>query len=382
MISVKKQLTKSLTKIKKTFSKNMKHRCCLIINITMCLIIIWIIYFLLRETRFIERFDNKDNEIPTLPRPFVNLYDDKGNKVNIICVSHPFTRNTGTNGSYEQYVKWKTKGIHFIGISSYSEFPALVTNPFDSLSNKDMDAWKKYNYMELCEAWLHCFRNPDQYITGTIPKTLISESDFTSEKHQPDPMVKKEYDFIYVCLKDNDKCEAGWQSYIRNWELAKKCLEIMCTKFKLKGLLVGRINCELPPSCHTGMVIKDFMPQNEFFQQYKKCKFVFVPNRVDASPRILTEALCYNLPCLVNYDILGGWKYVTEETGEFFHNEEDFEASLRKLLNNLGKYTPSKYYRETYGKQTTGRQLRNFLCENITDINFTKDSTEYISIGK
>ena len=109
---------------------------------------------------------------------------------------------------------------------------------------------------------------------------------------------------------------------------------------------------------------------------------MFIPNIVDASPRILTEALCYNLTCLVNYNILGGWKYVTEMTGEFFHNEEDFETSLRKLLNNLDKYTPSKYYRTHYGKNTTGVELRDFLCENITDINFTKDSTKYISIGQ
>ena len=130
------------------------------------------------------------------------------------------------------------------------------------------------------------------------------------------------------------------------------------------------------------MEIKDFMPQHEFLKQYSKCKFVFVPNIVDASPRVLTEALCYDLPCLVNYNILGGWKYVNEHTGEFFHNEENFEQSLKKLLNNLDNYTPSKYYRENYGKHTTGVELRDFLCENITDINFSKDSTKYISIGK
>ena len=45
----------------------------------------------------------KNLEIPTLPRPFVNLYNDKNEKVNVILVSHPFTRRTGTNGSYEQY---------------------------------------------------------------------------------------------------------------------------------------------------------------------------------------------------------------------------------------------------------------------------------------
>ncbi|MAF35767.1 hypothetical protein CL622_01470 [archaeon] len=338
-----------------------------------------IIYLFYKTTAVKEHFEE---EVPTLPRPFVNLYDDKGKKVNVICVSHPFTRNTGDNGSYEQYEQWKKKGIHFIGISSYSEFPGMVTNPHDSLSDPEMDAWKKYDYMKLFKAWLHCFRNPDKYIPPSMPKALISESDFTNPKFIPDPSVTKEYDFIYVCLKDNDKCKPGWQSYIRNWDLAKKCLDIMCIKYKLKGLIVGRVNCELPKSCHTLMKITDFMPQKEFLKSYNKCKFVFVPNIVDASPRVLSEGLCHGLPCIVNDNILGGWKYVTDQTGVFFHDQNDFEKQLVKLLTNLSSYNPSKYFRENYGKETTGVELKNFLCTNFANLNFTKENTQFISIGK
>jgi hypothetical protein len=70
--------------------------------------------------------------------------------------------------------------------------------------------------------------------------------------------VKKEYDFIYICLKDNDKCTDGWQSTIREWEMTKKCLDIMCKKYKLKGLLLGRIGCEVPTNCHQLMELTDF----------------------------------------------------------------------------------------------------------------------------
>ena len=46
---------------------------------------------------------------------------------------------------------------------------------------------------------------------------------------------QKEYDFLYICLSDdNNKCNKGWNYYIRNWELAKKCIHIMCLQFKLK----------------------------------------------------------------------------------------------------------------------------------------------------
>ena len=38
---------------------------------------------------------------------------------------------------------------------------------------------------------------------------------------------------------------------------------------------------------------------------YQKAKFVFLPNEADASPRVLTECLVLNIPCLVNTNILG-----------------------------------------------------------------------------
>ena len=320
--------------------------------------------------------------IPTLPRPFVNLYDDQGRKINVILVSHPFTRQTGTNGSYEQYVEGKEKGIHFLGISSYAEFPQLVSNPHDILSNKEEEAWKNHDYMGLFEGWLHCFRDPINYIKESIPKILISESDFVQE-NDTQPSQKK-FDFIYVCLKDNDQCQPGWQSYNRNWELAKKCIHIMCQRYNLKGLLVGRINCDFSSECDGHMTVEDFMPKKKLIERYKQSRFIFLPNIVDASPRVLAEALCYDIPALVNKNILGGWKYIHDQTGEFFNNEHDFESSLKRLLRNIqsNHYHPRDYFTSHYGNHSTGVQLKNFILDHIKGVNFTKDSTQYISLHK
>lgn len=320
-------------------------------------------------------------KIPSLPRPFVNLYDDKRNKINVILVSHPFTRDKGTNGSYEQYVQYKKEGIQFVGVSSYSEFPGMVTNPHDPLASKNHSAWVKYDYMKLLPIWLHCFRDPDKYIDKNIPKILISESDFVNENNTLNQNLKKEYDFIYICMKDNDECKMGWQGYNRNWDLALKCIEIMCSKYKLKGVLVGRINCQIPTSCKNLMIITDRLPKNKLVEYYKKSKFIFLPNIVDASPRVLTEAFNYNVRALVNYNILGGWKYINDKTGEFFTDEHDFEKALTKLLNNYDNYEPFKYFKEKYGNNITGVQLRDFLLEHLNNLNFTKESTKYITVS-
>ena len=148
--------------------------------IILLIIIVCLLWYVLESDNFRESFQV---EIPTLPRPFVNMYDDKGQKINVIMVSHPFTRETGDNGSYEQYKQWaNNKDIHFIGITSYSEFPSVYSNPYDPLSDPNDHSWN-HDYMKYFRLWLNCFRNPDKYIKDTTTKKLLlSESDFIIPK--------------------------------------------------------------------------------------------------------------------------------------------------------------------------------------------------------
>lgn len=315
----------------------------------------------------IETFSNDDNSIPDMKRPFLNIKDNKGRNTNVVFITHPFSRDE----CIKLYNEGKEKGIHYLGISSYCDFPAIISNPHDAMHDPKHLAWT-YNYFDLCKGWCHCFREPAKYgIPPNYPQILLSESDFAKyDKHKPDNTIKKEYDFIYVCLKDNDKCEPGWQSYNRNWELAEKCLKIMCEKYYLKGLLVGRINCKLPGSCHSLMEQTDFLEYNEFISKYPKCRFVFVPNQLDASPRVMTEAICYNMPVLCNYNITGGWKYVTEKTGQFFNYDgsnsgEDFEECLKKFLQNFDTYTPRDEYLKLHNEELEGKRLLEFCIQTI-----------------
>ena len=63
-----------------------------------------------------------------------------------------------------------------------------------------------------------------------LPLLQLTEADMkNTNDYYPDKTIIKKYDFLYVCLDDNPKdCNPGWQSYNRNWELAKKCLKVMC----------------------------------------------------------------------------------------------------------------------------------------------------------
>ena len=98
---------------------------------------------------------NEKKELtPNLKRPYVNLFDDNGNKLNIILLSKPF-QNESEMSIYNEN---KDKCI-FLGISSYLEFPNHPSNPHEDFG----DNFQKFKYKEMCEGWIHGFRNPDDY---------------------------------------------------------------------------------------------------------------------------------------------------------------------------------------------------------------------------
>jgi hypothetical protein len=312
---------------------------------------------------------------------FVNLYDDKGEKLNVTLISKPMFNDK----DFKQLLVNKPNKI-YLGITSYLEFPFTSSNPKD----KYMDIKELYNkkdnndynpnyydmYLDICEGWLHCFRDPKKYINTKKPLALISESDFINyKKIKPDNKIKKEYDYIYSCPKVNSDsgCD-DWVSYNKNWSLAKKCVKIM-SDMGLKGLLVGREGCSVPTNCET----TGWVEYDKMLKLYQKAKFVFLPNEADASPRVLTECLSLNIPCLINKNILGGWKYVNNKTGEFFDNENDVKENVNILMNNLNNYSPRQYIIDNYGPINSGKKLAQFLLNNFKN-RLNNKNIKYVTI--
>lgn len=318
------------------------------------------------------------DDVPTVSRPYINFYDQSGNKFNIVAVSKPFSHD----GHAETMDKHENKLI-FVGICSYLEFPNEVSSTYE----KFQDNYDKYKYKERCKAWLHGFRDPEKYFPEQVPRVLISESDFCDcNINKPDPNVGKKYDFLYICLKQDESkktCD-DWATYNKNWTLAKKCLKVMCDKLHMKGLLIGRKDCELPGICHKYMDTTNMISNDELRKCYDQSRFIFLPNYADASPRVLTEAMCHNLPALVNENILGGWKYINEETGQFFTSEDDIETSIKLLMDNIvnNKYTPRRHFITNYGVVNSGKRLKDFFYDTFgNQINIPRDKCEYMVPG-
>jgi hypothetical protein len=144
----------------------------------------------------------------------------------------------------------------------------------------------------------------------------------------------------------------------------------MCRDYNLKGVIVGRTNCEFTEYCSGIVKVVPFMSFHDFQKEMQKCKFLFVPNISDASPRVMTEAMCYNMPVLTNFDIIGGWHNVIPGvTGEFFTDENNVRDALDKITQNFDTYTAREWYCANRGKKNSGKQLADFLKENYPTIN-------------
>jgi hypothetical protein len=230
--------------------------------------------------------------------------------------------------SLSEYAKFSSKHT-VLGLCSYADFPR---GHHEAVGN--------------CIGWLHCFREPDLFLPADKPRLLLSNSDFTNPKEIAHSR-SKEYDFVYVCIR------SASQFRNKNIDLFKQALPILCGKLGLKGLVIGTI------VKHKGLKCVRRQARLKFLHLVASSRFIFLPGTNDASPRVLSEALCADVPALVNRNILGGWKYINEQTGEFFDTIEDLEPIVQKLRST--HYEPRSWFIANHGPKNSAIRLGEFL---------------------
>ncbi|CAJ1362940.1 unnamed protein product [Effrenium voratum] len=288
--------------------------------------------------------------------PFQPVRTEKGEFVNLILVRSPF-RSKLQKELYQQY----KDEILFVGISSFEDFPQVPPNPFSGKFPED-------EYVGLFPGFLHMIREPEKVFPPHVKLLLMSQSDFSLPP--PGPAVPKKYDFTFSGSDQDvhNDC-VGWSSFAKNWTFVKQALEVMCSEFDIKGVLVAtkdkqnRKACSIPESCKGKITQTQFLGQDGFFDYVRQSKFLFLPQVHDASPRVSTQALALDVPLLTNWHIMGGWKYVNEKTGEFFHDLSDFRESLKTILAKADRheYEPRQWLMANYGDSISGARLREFI---------------------
>jgi glycosyltransferase involved in cell wall biosynthesis len=305
--------------------------------------------------------------------PFRYLKDEKGKVLPIVLVSG-FFRDDEAKARYKEYVD---NGVKVVGITAYKTFPKQIDDPSEDKYHHTDD----FDYVKEIKNWMVCFKDPTDYgFTEENNMIDISESDFYDV--DTDPIPPKKYDIIYVCLKDNDQCPLdGWNAINRNYELALKCLPIMINEYKLKVLVVGRIGCGLEEKYGKDNIeTTDFLPWHEFQEKIRQSKILFVPNIMDASPRVIAESMIKGLPVIMNQNIVCGTKYVVNDTGVLFNDETDLSSALSKVLKKYPAISPTKvkeWWGSHYGVKRSAKKMRDFLADsypgllgNVQEVSF------------
>jgi hypothetical protein len=293
--------------------------------------------------------------------PFQKITDEHNNDLKVVALSAPLYET-----QIKSYYELEQKGYKFIGISSYGFFPIFnkSDDKYDGrashLKNQDM---KKI--LAKMKGWLYCNRNPN-FLLKT-PKLLFSESDTPSTKSIIKKNFKKEYDIVYSCGSDSE-----FHKHHKNWELAKKCFKKM-TEINLKIIIFGREKMDDISEEHPNITLKPYTPYWDFLDYIEKSKICFFPNIADASPRILTESIMKGTPVLVNKNIFGGWKYICDETGMFFEDENDVIDKIKKIIAKVddGKYDTRDWFIKNYyinDVPIAGIKLKKFIDKVVLSI--------------
>lgn len=274
--------------------------------------------------------------------PFMFVTDGAGRGTGWVVLHAPIQ----SPSRLDMYADYRRSGFGFIGMTSFMTFPA---NPGSTA----------LDYASICQGWAHCFRDPDRFLPRDQPRALLSLSDFTDPARiTPHRFVAsaaedERFDFVYVCSDE------PWKRRAKNWSLAKRCISRLCGQLELRGLMVG-----VDPAgirALPGLTVRPWLPYEHFLRLLAGSRFLFVPNEWDASPRVLAEALCLNVPILVNRALIGGWKYVAAATGRFFDDEHDVTAAADQCLHHA--FRARSWYLSQFGPGPAGRKLLSLVSE-------------------
>jgi glycosyltransferase involved in cell wall biosynthesis len=272
--------------------------------------------------------------------PFLDVADARCRSIGWALVTAPIT----TGRHHRQLAQLSRDGYRFAGMPGYLSFP----------QGNEADV---RDYSQLCEAWCHCFREPDRFLPSDQPRALISHSDFTDpqrvspQRFRRQPCGELKYDFLYV------GAVAAWKQEAKGWPAAGPWIQRICDDLELRALVVGAPAQRRRPSARVHFTTE--LEWQELLGRIAAARFVFVPNVNDASPRTVAEALCLNVPVVVNRSILGGWKYVNAFTGSFFDDENDVVQAVRRCLER--PRGPRRWFQANYGPYIAGRRLLRLL---------------------
>jgi glycosyltransferase involved in cell wall biosynthesis len=212
------------------------------------------------------------------------------------------------------------------------------------------------DYGLLCEAWLHCFRDPDRFLPPNGSRARVSESDFTDPLRVDPRLAARTLPPELVADVVHVSGAEPWRQRAKNWPLAARCLRRLAEEAHLRILVV-----DAPPGAEPlpGVRLTGPLEWPLLLAVIAAARCLFVPAVLDASPRVLAEALCLDVPVVVNQAILGGWQYVNPFTGIFFGGEDDVVPAFLEVVAAARR--PRAWFMAHHGPVRAGARVLRLL---------------------
>jgi LPS sulfotransferase NodH/glycosyltransferase involved in cell wall biosynthesis len=288
---------------------------------------------------------------PELPWALRYLLDEEGEETGFVAVRGPIDDDDA------RLLAHLGRRRRVIGWTSYGPFPRVHV-AFDGYEFVEEGLHgRERGYLADCEGWVHCFRHPERFLPPGRPRLLLSESDFLdpgsplAEVADVAPAAKR-WDVVYVC------CPNDFNELTKNWRLARRCVTRLADELGTTALLVGRDEAPDVPDV-AGVATLGELPWNELLAEMVRARVLLVPNVLDASPQLIVEALALDVPIVVNEAILGGWKYVNDATGRFFHDEDDVVGAVKEVMAT--DLHPVDWFKAQGGPKRAESRLAAFL---------------------
>ena len=213
------------------------------------------------------------------------------------------------------------EGHYLLGICAFENWPARLLNPQHAPRLRAYDLFSK-DYYRRFVGFLHNFREPRDVFPDDLPLLAMDYSDYVQVRKKG---REKVYDLVYYAGHkiDGQPATVAWSRVVKQHDLARDLIaSLLATDEDVRICLVNDSFGFDDPR----VTRFDFLGYREFLDKLEESRVLLMSSVLDASPRVITEALCLDTYVMVNRRISGGWKYVNEATGAFFDETDALDV--------------------------------------------------------
>ncbi len=179
------------------------------------------------------------------------------------------------------------EGYYLVGICSFENWPGRIHNPADPPFHRRYDLFEKRFYRRFI-GFMHNLREPEDVFPDDLPLLRMDYSDYVQVRKRG---KEKAYDLLYYAgyKVEGEPRSVAWSRIVKQHDLALRVIQALLDRDPgFRACIVHDVfEIDDPRVERHG-----FLPYRAFLDKVEASRILLVPSVLDASPRVITEALC------------------------------------------------------------------------------------------